>query len=434
MNVFEAEIAKYERRLEKIERNPNPNMAASNKLLYQVQLEDNREHLRAWREGKDFVGVATGGMLMRCFGDFGRLNLVRIADRLATGRAEQCVDMVGALGLPDYACDRTVLFLPLATAGDDLPKPRIIVSRTGACEVVNDTHRTLAHLLGVPVFTVDIPLGDPDQENLAYVVKQLEALIEFVETHLPGARFNESKLREYQELGRRWRAALHDIGEMRKLIPCPEHPRDVFREPLFPEEFTNSPLIVKYYEDFRDELRGRVARRWSPVGEERLRIVWAITGPYGSNIWDYLAKRGVAVPFWHYGGSKRNFLGPNFGDTEEYGRKLSPLEEEARMWMYNSWGGGGERWIGDTINACREFRADGLVLFEQTGCLPVVGLGHVIAGRLEQQMHIPVWRIEGRQLLGRSEGVEAQFMAGLEEFVDLCFQRKEAALLRSQPS
>lgn len=115
---------------------------------------------------------------------------------------------------------------------------------------------------------------------------------------------------------------------------------------------------------------------------------------------------------------------PMCGDTEEFGRKLTPLEEVARMMLYNSWGGGGDRWIRDTVAACRQFHADGLVQFEQTGCQPVLGMAQFVSKRLEEELGIPTWNVEGRQLLGHSERVDAEFMAGLEAFVNLCFQRK----------
>ncbi len=229
---------------------------------------------------------------------------------------------------------------------------------------------------------------------------------------------------EWQQILRPWYDAMHDIHQLRKHIPCPDHPRDVFREPLMPQECANPSLIVKYYQSYRDELRARVERGFSPVGEEKLRIVWAISGPYGSNIWDYLAERGVSVPYWHFGQAARIFYKPYYGDVTEFGRKLSLLEEEARIMLYNSWAGTGERWIRDTIFPCQEFQADGLVLFEQTGCQPVQGLDQLVVERLEKEMGIPAWRIEGRQLLGRSERTEAEFMVGLEAFINLCFDRK----------
>lgn len=425
MNFFELEIAKYERRVARIERDPSPTMLRSNKLLYQALLEHNQEQLRWWRDGKPFVEANLGTtMLIRAFGDFMHLGFIRIADRLGMEHAERCFDKIRALGLPDYACDRTILFLPMAAEGMELPRPQLIVAHSGHCQVIHDSYRTAAHLMGVPVYTIDVPFEDPYQENLDYVVAQVEGLIEFVESHLPGARFDEGKLVELQQLERRCFQALHEIHELRKSVPCPDHPRDVFREVLWPHEYANPAMLVEYYESYRDELRSRVERGYTPVGEEKLRIVWAISGPYGSNVWDFLAERGVSVPYWHYGVSPRCFFKPIYGDTSEFGKRLSPIEEEARIMLHNSWGGSGERWISETILNCQEFQADGLVLFEQTGCMPVQGISQILAERLEAELGVPAWRVEGRQLLGRSQRTEAEFQAGLEAFINRCFEKK----------
>ncbi|MBI4304505.1 MAG: 2-hydroxyacyl-CoA dehydratase [Chloroflexi bacterium] len=428
MNYFETEIAKYERRLERIAQNPSPSMLSSNKLLYQALLQHCKEQLKWWREGKPFLTASGGGMaiLTRVFGEFRPLGLVPMADRLGTKNAEAAFNRVRTMELPDYACDRTVLLLPMAVEGVDLPKLSLIMTRTGSCNVINNAHRTLSNMMNLPVYMVDVPFEDPHQDHLDYVTQQLERLVEFVEASLPGAKYDEARLVELQGLDHRAMAALHEIHQMRRSVPCPDHPRDVFREPVQPADFVNPSLITEYYESYRDELRQRIQRGFVPVGEEKLRIVWAISGPYGSGVWDYLAERGVSVPYWHYGGGDRLFDMPIYGDESEFGKKLSPLEEVARTILYNSWGGDGERWVRDTISACKEFQADGLVLFEQTGCQPVLGLGQMVLNRLEKEVGIPGWCVEGRMLLGRTERVEDQFMSGLEAFINLCFERKKS--------
>lgn len=427
MNVFEAEIEKYKRRVDRIERNPSTGMLASNKMFYQAFLDHNREMLEWWQSGRPFIGVGGSGMatVVQAFEGVQPLNLVRIADRLSEKRAEEANEKVRAMGLPDYACDRTILFLPLAMAGDDLPKPSVIISHTGACNVVNNTHRTLANLLNVPVFSMEVPFEDPHEQHLGYVAAQIKDMIRFIEDNVPGARFDIDKLREWQKYMRRWYAALHEVYQLRQAVPCPDHPRDAFREPVYPGTFAHPENVVRYYEAYRDELKERAAKKFSPVGEEKMRIVWAITGPYGSGVWDYLAGRGISVPFWQYGQAYRNFALPIYGDTTEFGRKLDPIEEEARTMLFNAWGGTGERWISNTIAACRDFKAEGLVLFEQTGCQPVLGLGQMTMQRAEKELGIPAWCVEGRMLLGHSERTETEFMAGLESYVNLCFERQK---------
>lgn len=428
MNYFETEIAKYKKRLEKIYSSPKSNMLASNRLLYEALLDHNEKQLAWWKAGKPFLTFAGGhgsAIMGRCFGEFRPMGLVQMADRLGSNDAEVAFDKARAMGLPDYACDRTILLMPVAAEGVGLPRPKMVVTRNGSCNVGSNCHRTLAHMMGVPVFTVDVPFEDPHQQHLGYVTKQIGELIQFVEASLPGAKFDEKRLMELQRFDRRWLVALHDIYRLRLQVPCPDHPRDVFREPLHPAYYVEPLKIVEYYEAYRDELQERVRNGFSSVGAEKLRIVWAITGPYGSGVWDYLVSRGVSVPYWHYGGGEKNFIAPMLGDETEFGRKLTPLEEVARTLLYNSWGGSGERWINDTLAECKKAQADGLVMFEQTGCSPVLGLGKIIMDRLETERGIPALCVEGRMLLGHTERSQAEFMSALVPFIDLCLDRKK---------
>lgn len=424
-SIFEEEIAKYERRLDAIERNPRPDMNASNKILYQLMLEENRALDRAWREGKTFLAVVGHqSNVMRCFGDYPIVTLTRIADRLGLKRAEAAAEKVRAMGWPDYSCDRCILLMPLAYMGEELPKPKLIVAETGGCNVHHDCHEALAAMLDIPFFTVDIPFKDPPKDHLDYVVKQVDELIEFVEANLPGAKFNMNTLIERGKIATRRTKALHEINELRMHIPCPDHPRDVFREPLYVGNFIDPTLLAVYYEAYRDELKEKVARGYTPVGEEKLRLVWSISGPHDSSIWDYLVKRGVSLPYWHQGGSPRAYVLPFTGDQTEFGRRLTPMEEEIRTWTRMSWGGTAERWLNDIIPCCKESHADGLVMFEEQGCQPMIGMCKLTADLVEKELGIPVWRVEGRQLLGHTERENAEFLAGLEAFVNLCFERK----------
>ncbi|MBI2958068.1 MAG: hypothetical protein HYY32_04410, partial [Chloroflexi bacterium] len=62
MNIFETEIAKYERRLKRIESSTGANMLKSNKVLYQALLAHNKEQLRWWQEDKPFIAMTGAGL------------------------------------------------------------------------------------------------------------------------------------------------------------------------------------------------------------------------------------------------------------------------------------------------------------------------------------------------------------------------------------
>lgn len=84
------------------------------------------------------------------------------------------------------------------------------------------------------------------------------------------------------------------------------------------------------------------------VSEEKLRVMWAISGPFYSDPFRFLEERGVSVPYWHIGAGSRisGCRYPNYGDESEYGRKLTPFEEEAGSSTARpgvDWGTAGQR-------------------------------------------------------------------------------------------
>jgi hypothetical protein len=138
-----------------------------------------------------------------------------------------------------------------------------------------------------------------------------------------------------------------------------------------------------------------------------------------------LVKKGVAVPALQFGWMPRIFgiKYKPFGDESEYGRKLTPMEEQARLLNFNSWAVLGETWVEDILDVCRNLKIDGIVYYVQIGCTASGGLGRIAAEQAEKELGIPTLLMEGHQL-------DAQFKSQqeceeeLEAFVDLCLVRK----------
>ena len=161
------------------------------------------------------------------------------------------------------------------------------------------------------------------------------------------------------------------------------------------------------------------------VSEEKLRVMWAISGPFYSDPFRFLEERGVSVPYWHIGAGSRisGCRYPNYGDESEYGRKLTPLEEEARILNCSAWGGLGDRWIEDTLYICRDLNIDAIIYFQQWGCTVSHNLGKLVADSSEKELGIPTLLVEGRMLVEETFD-QRQFEEMLEDFVDICIKYK----------
>lgn len=419
MNFYEAEIAKYQRRIKRIEENPDPAKFRSNKILYEIERDLNFARLQVWKEGKP---ICEGLLppLMRAMG-FEPMALDICADRSTADRSR--FDAIRALGLPDYACDRTVICIDMCMK-KELPPPSFIVSHNCSCDPIKLAYNTVGRLFNAPIACLDIGL-EATNDTMLYVSDQLGEIIEFAQSRVPGVKYDEDKLIELQTIDRNAYRYLHDIYELRKRVPCPIAGRDAFRLPLPPSYYPDQAKALEYFRILRDEMQERADKGISAVKEEKLRVLWAVSGPFYTDPFSLLERRGVSIPWFQFDVAMRwsGVKYPFYGDTTEYGRKLSPLEEEARMMNSLSWGGLAKRWVDDTLFVCHDLRIDAIINFRQIGCTATVGLAKILEDRAERELGIPTLHFEGRQL-DPSYFDAVQVSSQLNIFVDSCLRRK----------
>lgn len=424
MGFIETEIAVCERRIKKIEENPDPRRLKSNKLAYELERDLRVDLLRAWREGQTFAGIGVPVLLLQAMGfyvlDFNQAANRRSAQMPAV--ALERLHNLRAKGFPYNCCDGAVMGMDLIMTGD-LPKPSLVVD-FGGCDPLTMANIAMADWCDSLLFHLDVPL-EANNDTLEYVTSQLRELINFAESKVPGIRYDEDKLAELQEVDRIAYGYYHDSYEMRKHVPCPIPARDAFRLPRPPSNFPNPQRALEWTKMWRDEQRERVEAKISTAVEEKLRLLWTVTAPMYRNVFTQCEERGVAIPVVQTVFTNRLYGGKPgiYGDKTEYGRKLSPLEEDARMILRYSWYGQGNRWIGDTLDTCRDLGCEGIVNFLQVGCLATLNLHKLLADRAEKELGITTLQIAGAY--HDSEYVsDDEFDAKLHDFIDMCLWRK----------
>lgn len=423
MTWLEKEIDRNQKRLDRIESDPDPRMLKSNKLLYEMELDLRKAQLEAWQSGsKPLANSEYATILINAMGFLG-LDLMSAADR--TRLASDYFDIIRENQFPDSACDRTIVCLAMCI-NKDFPPPDIVLAHNTACHMELMSFKAIGEHFEAPVFTLNAGLG-ASEDTLEFVVDQLGEFIEFAEARIPGVRYDEERMVELLEVESRSLDYLREINELRSHVPCLMSGQDAFRLPRFSSYYPDPHRALKYFEAWRDEMMERAEKGIGALEEEKLRLLWVVTGPFYFNPFRVLAERGVAVPALQFGWMTRIFgiKYNNFGDETEYGRKLSPLEEQARFLNSNSWGVLGETWVVDTLDACRNLKVDGMVYYSQIGCTASAGLGRVVAERAEKELDIPTLIMEGRQLDAHFKSQE-ECEEELNTFVDLCLSRKGA--------
>ena len=426
-DYFDNAIAKYQRRVDKIGASPDPKRLKSNLQVYAAELEYKKGQLEAWKAGEPFATGMMPPTLLRAMG-FHIYDSEMAADRLTRDEVAVYTRRCRESCLPEQVCDRTILNRPLVSDGF-YPKLSLIVPCNWECENIPLGSLYLAHTMDTPCYYLDIPY-ETSEETLRYVYEQLKELVAFAESKVPGIKYSDEKLAELQQIEREWYQCYRLIYDLKKRKPCPMPSEETFKEPRWPSLYENPRQYLDAFKIYTDELKERVDKGVGAVAEEKLRVLWAITGPFYARPtpWEVIEERGVVAVYYQIGNASRT-AGSNpaigiYGEEREYGRKMrDPLEEEAMILNQSAWGGLGQRWINDILITCRDMGIEAIVYFRQWGCTVTENQGKLVADAAERELGIPTQILDGRLLIDEMFD-QKKLEEDLNNFIDVCFARK----------
>ncbi|MBN2059230.1 MAG: 2-hydroxyacyl-CoA dehydratase, partial [Deltaproteobacteria bacterium] len=256
MNHYEARILTLQKRIKKIEENPDPTKLKSNKIRYEIQLEETREQLDAWKEGRPFSDAGGGfmaGPLAKAMG-FAPMGNVGVA--IGATEPDKYLALARERGLPvDNACDMTSMPFAMMECGA-VPLEDISICDPHSCTVMCLAAIFLSHTHTKDRFSYYLDVGfKEDEKNLRHVTDQLKEFIELSEAKFPGKiRYDEEKLAEMQSYEEQARGILHEMYEMRRRIPSPLASRDAFAAGFG----AHTAKELEYIKARRDEMAERI--------------------------------------------------------------------------------------------------------------------------------------------------------------------------------
>ncbi len=422
MNYLEAEVAKYERRVKRIRENPDATKLKSNVLLYEMFLDYRKQTLKDWQDGVPFAYLSGGSVynhLFRAMG-FRTIHLPNTADR-AVSDAARYLEISRQRGYPDNTCDRIQVYLGLTMSGE-LPRPSFLFYYGGECLQLTYGGRWLAEEFKVPSYCLDYPLENSGHEGYQHVLKQYREMISLCESEVPGIKFDEAKLADYQRKADMIHSFNQEIFELKKRVPCPLSGRDALRRPSV--ELCDDPRYPEYFQLCRDEMMAKAEKGTGGLAQEKARVIWVVSAPFYADPFSFLESRGVAVPVYDAGmgsGDQREYVSPY--DEKRYGRRLSPLEYMASMVAERSEGRTPDSKSKRIIKCCRELHLDGIIYFMLSGCMPEIGCGRIVADRAEEELGIPTLLIDG-YCLDSAKYNQTDFESKLDAFVSVLLARK----------
>ncbi|MEE9911211.1 MAG: 2-hydroxyacyl-CoA dehydratase family protein [Deltaproteobacteria bacterium] len=424
---LEHEINTCERRIKKILNDPDPTKPKSNIMLYELERDFRIEQREAYRSGKP-LGICGVGGLTRAMGMV-PWDAIMSADRTHGAEATRYFDIIRKEGMPEHACDRCAVLIPMLMQGD-FPKPQFSSMSNFECIPIYLAHVAVTSFMDIPTYHIDLPIKcysrEHDEEGLAYVTEQTKEMIDYIEKNVPGTKYDEAKLIEIQEYDRQFLLEFRKLWKLKAVIPCPLSGRESFREIRLPNMYPDPAKAVSYMRTYVQEVEERVAQGFSAAQpKERLRFLWSVAGPFYDDPFSWLEKKGISIPAAEMTIYNGWFSGREgiWGDPWP-GRRLSPLEEEART-MDFVWGRVGKYWVDTHIDSCRDLHLDGIIYFLQWGCPTSNTVGKLVADTAEKELGIPTVFIEGR-MLESSMYDRKDFYSRLEDFIEIAEARKEA--------
>lgn len=417
---FDKEIANLRRRIKNIEDNPDPRYMKSNKLRYELELEHLVDMVDAMKENKPFAEFYEIGQM---YSPLGFRHAGVGGDHVRDPEHYKNI-AVNTFGFPEHTCDRTMMALALGISGE-LPIPRVMSAHRTPCDPHRLCYLAEAEFLGVLFFELVKP-NSSGEEAIRCFGEQLGELTEFCEKSVPGIKYDEDKLIEVLETDQIAQNYRIETYELRKRVPCPIAPQDVFRLGLRPGGHVNPTKALEYCRMYRDELFERAEKGMAGVPDEKLRIAWTASAPFGRQTFDLLTRKGVSMPWFHYGVAPPMYgvVPCNYGDDTAYGRKLTPLEEVARGVFANVWGTTADPWVDSLIKVCRELKIDAVVDYLMPGCITTKGLKRITSERLMEELGIPTLDLDGREFFMTESEIFNQNRR-LEEFIDMCIANKK---------
>ena len=422
---LERQIAVYENRIKKIEQTPDPSRLKSNRAMYELMRDYNKEMLQHWTEGRPFlVGDAYPPARLLSAMDFFIINPDASAQQRIR-RAPEYIDISNSRGFSADCCTSTRAGVGMILAGD-VPPPSVIYGDSFCCLPFYVRNSFLVREYNVPLINIDAGYfvdvqGDNYQEAVDYIAAQYEKMLPLLE-EVSGVPYNEDKLRELQKHHYNSIRLAVEIQELAKAVPAPIAGRDSLR--FYPRSLRNPDRLTQYLEALRDELKERVDAGIAYVPEEKLRFLWLQTPPLWMDTFDFLEERGVAV-LTEMGGLniQRAVLDP----IEEWHPEDSPIKQEAR-WALNFHGyGRAESRVQGVANQCREYKIDGVIHCSQRGCHYYAHTARLIQERVEKELGIPWLTING-DFMDMRDFDESEYYGQLEQFVDLCLNVKGVGL------
>ncbi len=332
--------------------------------------------------------------------------------------AETTASFLASFGLGDdfltiaekhFHSPETCSFLRCATGAvmDNLfPQPAAVIATTHLCDAGAKMISYASQVYDCEYFLIDIP-QEKSEEAIDYVARQLEEMAQRL-SELTGRKLSKEKLAKAIERSNEARRYALQANELRQSIPAPMRGSEALSYLYLPGIGFGSNETVEIYRKMAAELERRVAKKFSPLEEERHRLLWLHVKPYFPNrLFRYLEKeKKASIAFEEV----NHIFWPEL-DPEQ------PFRSVAQKLNANLFQGPIDSYIELLLNLVEKYKVDGVVHYAHWGCRWNYGRMPNVKEAL-QAKGIPFLRLDLDSISSR-DYFEGQLNSRIDTFLDM---------------
>ena len=268
------------------------------------------------------------------------------------------LDAAAGYGIPEDVCSGHRSPIGMALKGA-LPTPDLVISTSHTSCSDMKSGVFLKDFYGIPCYLLDTPYRF-DEKGISYYANQLKGMVSFLEDKT-GEKMDPARLKESVTLADEAISICKEINRLRRKIPTPMKNRDLVGPFLATFTAAGSQEAVDYLKALRDEIKKRDA------GEEKqIRLYYAFVMPFfheAMELFDWLEnEHGAKIVMDVF----------SYWPEEERLDPDNPFESLARKEFYRPLIkpllGEVERWTEDAVKFTKDYQADGVIFYTQSGC------------------------------------------------------------------
>jgi len=299
-----------------------------------------------------------------------------------------------------------------SVVNDYMPKPDFLIATSLYCHGSAQVFKSLSKKYKKDFFYIDVPFHTSRPYVVDYIAKQMEDIMKRM-AKKTGREFDIDKLKQAIIYSNQARDYYAKVNELRQHKPTPILGGEAIDYAIMLAHTFGSKEMVEICKTLYEELKERVDAGFTPMGEEKHRILWRQLRPYYTNeLFSYLEKtHKAAIAF-----EEVNFVYWKEMDPNE------PFRSLAKRLLSNPPIDFTKQWLVVTKKFIEDFKIDGIVEFAHWGCR-FLSAGTQIVKESLQEKNIPLLIIDG-DCIDRRDYSDGQVKTRIDAFVEILNRKK----------